>query len=303
MLVERSDGFACFGARCEVRVQGADADGSVTRAVAGARAALLAGHATFTRFDGASELARLNRDPRKSVRVSALMARFAEAVVAAARATAGLVDGTLLRAIEEAGYRGDLGAPVPLELSLGLAPPRRPAGPAPDAAWRHVVVEPDGPRVRRPPGVQLDSGGLVKGLLADVVGERLGAHAAYAVDCAGDLMVGGTAGVGRRIDVADPFGGGTLHAYELAEGAVATSGITRRSWLDARGRPAHHLLDPATGRPAFTGVVQVTALAPTALEAEVRSKAALLSGPGGAEAWLTDGGVVVLDDGRHRVVS
>ena len=49
-------------------------------------------------------------------------------------------------------------------------------------------------------------------------------------------------------------------------------------------RPAHHLLDPATGRPAFTGVVQATALAPTALEAEIRAKAAVLGGPDGARA-------------------
>jgi thiamine biosynthesis lipoprotein len=84
---------------------------------------------------------------------------------------------------------------------------------------------------------------------------------------------------------------------------VATTGIGRRSWLDARGAPAHHLLDPATGRPAFTGVVQATALAPTALEAEIRAKAAVLSGPDGAAAWLPDAGVVVLDDGRAAVLS
>jgi thiamine biosynthesis lipoprotein len=84
---------------------------------------------------------------------------------------------------------------------------------------------------------------------------------------------------------------------------VATSGIGRRSWLGPRGRPAHHLLDPATGAPAFTGVVQATALAPTALEAEIRAKAALLSGPAGGERWLAEhGGVLVLDDGSVREV-
>jgi len=48
--------------------------------------------------------------------------------------------------------------------------------------------------------------------------------------------------------------------------------------------------------------VQVTALAPNALLAEIRAKAAILSGPGGAARWLPDGGVVVLDDGSHRVI-
>jgi thiamine biosynthesis lipoprotein len=46
----------------------------------------------------------------------------------------------------------------------------------------------------------------------------------------------------------------------------------------------------------------VTALAPRAVEAEMLAKAALLSGPGGAERWLAHGGVVVYDDGALEVV-
>ena len=49
--------------------------------------------------------------------------------------------------------------------------------------------------------------------------------------------------------------------------------------------------------------MQVTALAPTAVEAEWRAKAAVLSGPEAAAGWLPHGGVVVLDDGSHFVVS
>jgi thiamine biosynthesis lipoprotein len=67
-------------------------------------------------------------------------------------------------------------------------------------------------------------------------------------------------------------------------------------------RPGHHLLDPATAQPAYTGVVQVTARAPTALEGEALAKAALLSGPHGAPGWLRHGGVIVLDDGSHTVI-
>ena len=117
-----------------------------------------------------------------------------------------------------------------------------------------------------------DSGGLAKGLFADLIAERM--DGPFAVDCGGDLRFGGRR---RTLEVADPFGGPGLHVFEILDGAAATSGIGKRSWLDADGRPAHHLLDPSTGRPAFTGVVQATALAPTAVEAEWRAKAALLS--------------------------
>jgi thiamine biosynthesis lipoprotein len=102
--------------------------------------------------------------------------------------------------------------------------------------------------------------------------------------------------------VDDPFGGEPLHELQLAAGAVATSGIGRRAWLRGDGSPGHHLIDPGSGEPAFTGIVQVTALAPTALRAEVLAKTALLRGPGEAERALPHGGAIVLDDGSLRLV-
>jgi len=297
MSAESRLSFRCFGSTCAVVVAGGDAAG----AARAARASLLEWHERFTRFDPGSELSALNADPRPAVEVSPLMARFAAAVVYAADRTGGLVDATLLPELEDAGYRRDLRAPLPLALALRLAPRRRPAGPRRDARWRKLSV--DGTIVRRPPGVTVDSGGLAKGLFADVLADRLAGHDAFAIDCAGDVRIGGAAGAPRRVVVESPFERPTLHTFELTAGAAATTGIGRRSWLDARGAPAHHLLDPATGRPAFTGIVQVTALAPTALEAEIRAKAAALSGPDRAAEWLPDGGVVVRDDGSAEVLS
>jgi thiamine biosynthesis lipoprotein len=123
----------------------------------------------------------------------------------------------------------------------------------------------------------------------------------FGIDCAGDLRVGGSARLPRTVHVESPFDGTRLHTFELVDAGIATSGIGRRSWIDADGRPAHHLLDPATGRPAFTGLVQVTAIADTAFEAELRAKTALLSGPADAQRWLPDGGVIVADDGSYEV--
>ena len=81
--------------------------------------------------------------------------------------------------------------------------------------------------------------------------------------------------------------GEPIQTLQLTNGAVATSGIDRRLWRAPDGSPRHHLLDPATGKPAWTGVIGATALAPTALEAETLAKAALLSGPDEAGRWLT----------------
>jgi thiamine biosynthesis lipoprotein len=302
-MTETIGTFACFGSTCAVVVDDG-ADGTAAReAVADARRLLLEWHDRFSRFLPASELSQLNADPRTEVPLSALLGRLVEAVADAAARTGGLVDGTLLREIETAGYRRDLSRPLPLPLALRLAPRRRAARPSREGSWRRLAFDRTTGVVRRPPGVAIDSGGLAKGLFADVLSGALDHHAAYAVDCAGDLRLGGAAGLTRPVEVQSPFDGGLLHTFALAEGGVATSGIGRRSWIDARGTPAHHLLDPATGRPAFTGVVQVTALAPTALEAEIRAKAAVLSGPDGGRAWLPDGGVIVADDGGFEVIA
>jgi FAD:protein FMN transferase len=301
-MIEVRDEFPCFGATCAAAVMGDVSGRSAADAVGLARSFLLGWHERFTRFDPGSELSRLNADPREVVPVSDAMARLAEAVVTAARLTGGLVDGTLLREVEAAGYRTDLGSPLPLDGALELAPPRRPAGPSPDRRWSRIAVDRARRTVSRPPGVALDSGGLVKGLAADMLAQTLEAHATFAIEAAGDVRVGGADGISRPVQLTSPFDGSILHTFSLIDAGVATSGIGRRSWLHPDGTPAHHLLDPATGQPAFTGVVQATAIAPTALEAEAHAKAAVLSGPDRARSWLPHGGVLVFEDASHLLV-
>jgi FAD:protein FMN transferase len=262
-------------------------------------------HLRLSRFIEDSELSRLNLDPRETVPASHLMRRFAAAVVGAGNRSAGLVDATRLGPLERLGYRQSREgvAPVPLSIALERAPRRRPAKPDPAQAWRTVRIDDMAGTVRRPPGVRLDSGGIAKGLAADLVAAGLRGHPTYAVDCAGDISIGGAAGLARRVEVADPFGGAPLHELELVEGAIATSGIGRRAWLRDDDTTAHHLLDPSTGEPAYTGVVQATAVAPTAVLAETLAKVAVLSGPARAPNRLPYGGVIVREDGSADVVA
>jgi thiamine biosynthesis lipoprotein len=302
MSAEASDTFPCFGSMCSIFVIGDGAAGTAEQAVVWARSQLDHWHREFTRFEPDSELSRMNDDRRHAITVSREMARFAELVRQAAEMTNGLVDATMLGEIEAAGYTTDLATPVDLEDALAKAPPRIPAAPSAFSRWRLLRVDRTENVVIRPPGLRLDSGGLAKGLFCDLLADTLETHEAFAVDCAGDVRIGGRAGLQRAVQVASPLTSEILHTFTDTHAAAATSGIGRRSWFDAQGRPCHHLLDPATGRPAFTGIVQVTALAPRASLAEVCAKAALLSGPKTARQWLPDGGVIVYDDGSHEVV-
>jgi FAD:protein FMN transferase len=302
-MSEAIEQFDCFGGSCAVLVAGSGPAGTAGDAAGRVRRRLLAWHEQFSRFSPTSELSRLNADHRRVVPVSATMARFVATAVDAAAATGGLVDPTLVDDLESAGYRRDLSwQSLPLSRALLLAPRRAAAQPRVPAGWAEIEVDRPARTVTRPPGVRIDSGGIFKGLCGDMLAGVLGRHVSFAVDAAGDVRLGGAGGWRRPVRVTSPFDGSLVHVFELVDGAAATSGIGRRSWLGADGRPAHHLLDPATGLPAFTGVVQVTALAPTGVEAEIRSKAALLSGPSAAADFLGDGGVVVLDDGTLQVI-
>jgi thiamine biosynthesis lipoprotein len=303
LATEATASFPCFGGTCGAFVIGDGKLGSAEEAVAHVRRRLETWHDQFTRFEPASELSTLNADLRGTVPVTETMARFVQAVVDAAERTGGLVDATLVEALETAGYRADLSRELPLKLALRLAPPRRPARPRPGTPWTAVAVDRKRGTVTRPPGLRFDSGGLAKGLFADILAGELRRHASFAIDCAGDLRIGGAKAMPRPVRVASPFDTSILQELELSDGGVATTGIGRRSWLGADGRPAHHLLDPATGRPAFTGIVQATALAPTALGAEILAKAAVLAGPERARNWLRHGGVVVYEDGTHDVIA
>jgi thiamine biosynthesis lipoprotein len=261
----------------------------------------------LSRFRPDSELCKLNRNPRATVPASSLLRDAVRAGIAAAERTDGLVDPTLVPELESVGY-ADSRAGVPaasLTEALLLAPARRPARPHPDQAWRRIEVD-DGRRaIRRPPGLAFDTGGTGKGLAADMLARRLGDYARFVVDCGGDIRVGGFAIEAQpyEIEVEHPLTGERAHAVSLASGGIATSGLNVRVWRNADGRFAHHLLDPSTGEPAWTGLVGATALGDTALEAETLSKAALLSGPEAARRILEiKGGFLVHDDARVELV-
>src|SRR3984885_6920158 len=262
--IEQRDTFACFGSNCTVIVTDPHAH-EAAAAVIVARRRLLEWHGEFSRFEPGSGLARLNDDPSETVSVSPLMRRVVEAAVRAADATGGLVDPTLLDEIERAGYDAHLDQPgIPLAEALSRAPARRPGGASPRARWRRVRTDRRAGTVTRPPGVRIDPGGIAKGVFADELASLLSGYEAFVVDCGGDMRLGGRLALARDVHVASPFDESILHTFAVASGGVATSGVGRRSWLDRDGRPAHHLLNPESGLPAFTGIVQVTALAPTA---------------------------------------
>ncbi len=259
----------------------------------------------LTRFDDGSALSRLNADPAHEVRTTRSVATLVAAAREAAISSGGLVDSAVIDELERAGYAKSRVAKEPADLRAALrsAPVRRPAQPAASTGWNEVEVDLDAAVVRRPPGMRIDSGGIGKGLAADFAAVRLGGFTSYAVDCGGDLRIGGAAALERPVEVMYPFAPSAAIELRITAGAIATSGLGTRLWHHRNGF-SHHLIDPGSGLPAWTGVVQATALAPTAVRAETLAKTALLSGPGAARRVLSEhGGVIVLDSGEVEAIS
>jgi FAD:protein FMN transferase len=137
----------------------------------------------------------------------------------------------------------------------------------------HVAV--NGSRIEIEPGYRLDLGGIAKGFAADRACALLAEAGPCIVNAGGDLAIHGPPSRGVwpiAVDVP-----GTTLTLGLGRGALATSGRDHRRWRRG-GVEMHHLVDPASGRPAMTSLRRVTAYAETAAAAEVTAKALLLAG-------------------------
>ncbi len=257
----------------------------------------------LSRHEPSSALMTLNADPRLDVPVRPALAAALAAAADAADLTDGIVDVTLLDA-RLAAEAGD--DPHAARIEPGEA------GRAGRSWWLHPGPRTGRATVRREPGVRFDLGGVGKGLLADRALALLGAHAGALVDADGDLAVRVAAGDTWQIAVGDPrdpglalaiveLPGRGLHGEGSGRFGLATSGTSVHRW-GSPGSRRHHLIDPRTGRPAVTDIVQATVLARSARTAEALAKAVVVLGAAGGVDLLTRSGalaaVLLLEDGR-----
>ncbi len=250
----------------------------------------------WSRFDAGSELSRLNVANGAVVTISHETFDVVALAVGSWRTTHGWFDPTVLDALEQAGYDRDFTA-----IDRDGAGDPHDVEPGSSAGCADIELLPLVPAVRLPLGVRIDLGGIGKGRAADLLAEELIAAGAegVCVNLGGDVRVTGTPPVAPdwQVDLDETLAAG--RSFRLAEGAVATSTRLRRAWNRA-GSPRHHLLDPSSGQPAWTGLASVTVLAASTATAEVLAKAAFVAGPrAGAELLEGQGvtGMFVHDDG------
>lgn len=235
----------------------------------------------FSRFRPDSELMRLNQAAGRPVPVSAVLWEVVAAALEAEKASGGLVTPTLLKELLAAGYDRSFDD-LPAETAAGAAPSSRRT-----ASARAVQRNARARTLTLAAGVQLDLGGIVKGWAADRAARRLGQYGPALVDAGGDIALSAPPSAGAwPIGVADPLTPDEdVEVLHVDRGGVATSGRDYRRWQQG-GVWRHHLLDPRTGQPAETDVLSATVVAPSAREAEMAAKAALLLGSQAGLAWI-----------------
>ncbi|MGZ4716175.1 MAG: FAD:protein FMN transferase [Acidimicrobiales bacterium] len=236
----------------------------------------------WSRFLPDSEISAVNASAGRAVPVSTVTAEVVAAAIDGWRHTGGRFDPSMLRTLEQAGY--DRSFELLATDARGARSSRSVRSPV-SGGGTSIGVHVDGAAgtVTVDVGLGLDLGGIGKGRAADLaVADLLHAGAEGAcVDIGGDVRVAGRSpgDGGWVVGVADPSRDNDVAAtaVALADGAVATSTRCRRRWL-VDGRPVHHLIDPATARPAARDLDTVTVIAAEAWWAEVIAKAALIAG-------------------------
>jgi thiamine biosynthesis lipoprotein len=224
----------------------------------------------WSRFRPTSDVSRISRSAGSAVAVDAETLDLLEEAVMWVQRTGGVFQPLVGGALEAWGY----------ERSREESRPGVAVSPDGAAVGGEITIDRAAGTASVPAGTRLDLGGIGKGFMARRIAAFLGAACAdpaMIVDAGGDLV----AVTGEHLvaveNPAEPDGDPFERVRVRAGQAVATSGHGRRRWRNADGVEAHHLIDPATGRPGPRA--HVTVLAADAVEADVVATVVALRPP------------------------
>lgn len=167
-----------------------------------------------------------------------------------------------------------------------------------------------GTSVQLAAGTQLDLGSVAKGYAGQLCAERLTELGVSAcLNLGGNTQTVGDKpdGTPWQIGIADPDDAGSAIAVLTLQGtnAIVTSGDYQRCFTQA-GQRYHHIMDPATGYPADSGLRSVTIVARDGLLADGLSTALFVMGLEEAtDFWRQsdDFETVLIDQNRNLYVT
>lgn len=160
-------------------------------------------------------------------------------------------------------------------------------------------------------GMEVDLGSVAKGYTGDQVSQLLreGGVTSALLNLGGNVqLVGGKPdGSDWRVAVQDPESDGYLGVLSLRDKAAITSGGYERYFVGDDGEVYWHIIDPATGAPARSGLISVTVIGDRGVVCDALSTALFVMGlDKAAEYWRRYGdfeAVFVAEDGSVAITS
>ena len=170
--------------------------------------------------------------------------------------------------------------------------------------YTRVEMDAEAGTVAIPDGMEIDLGSVAKGYTGDQVMQafRDAGVTSGMISLGGNVQVLGTKPDGSpwRIAIQDPTGEGFVGVVEAVDQAVVTSGGYER-FFEQDGVTYWHILDPATGKPAHSGVISSTIVGASGTMCDALSTALFVMGPDrAAEYWRAHEDfeyLLVLEDG------
>lgn len=221
-----------------------------------------------------SEIYRVNHSDGAGVPLSGLTRELLEDTLALCKETGGALDVTVYPAVRAWGFTTGKYR-VPEEAELSVLTDR--------IDYTRVSLEDS--HLTLPDGMELDLGAVAKGFAGDRLMAlfREAGVASAIVELGGNVQALGAKPDGSpwRVAVQSPEGG-YAGVLEITDKAVVTSGGYQR-YFERDGETYIHIIDPATGRPAQTGLASVTIVADSGLRGDGLSTALFVMGRERAE--------------------
>ena len=231
-----------------------------TRAVYDAEEEVRRLDALLSRTSGSSEISMLNGAGGEMVPVGAEICTLIQTAGDFTEATGGAFDITIAPVVSAWGFTTD-SYQVPDREALQTL--------LESVGMEHVHLS--GGSARLDPGTMIDLGGIAKGYTADRVAEIFQEHAVPRgkVELGGNILVIGDKpdGTAWRVGVQDPKhpdkADGLVCVLNLTD-AFAVTSVSYQRYFEQDGKRYHHIIDPATGCPADSGLTSVTVVADSA---------------------------------------
>ena len=231
--------------------------------------------------DENSEVYEMNHSNGVPVTISPETEELLRFTLEIAEQTGGALDPTIYPLVDAWGFvSGEYRVPAEQELMELLQ----------YTGYEKVSIK--GNTVSLPAGTQIDLGAVGKGYTGQELSDLLknqGITSAL-LDIGGNIQMIGRRpdGTKWRLGVKNPFGEGSFGILEAEDCAVVTSGGYERYFTDEDGKTYWHILDPATGRPADSGLASVTIIAEDGSLCDALSTAIFVMGmEEGTTYWRT----------------